>query len=450
MAERDFYKQMEYRDKSFWLEGGVYTENPPLSGDIECDLAIIGGGFTGLSSAYYIKKHDPSMKIAVLEAQVIGFGASGRNGGFAMPLLGWDLTYLLWILGKERGKLAHDYSVDCVRNTRKLVEEEKIDCDYEWVGLMEVARTPFQLRLLEKEVRHYNEIGYPEVEFLDSAALKKHLNSAIHIGGRRDPTTAVLNPAKMARGLKAVDEKLGVSIFERTPVIEYNPGPTIELVTPKGRVRAKNMIIGTNAFSMYLKFKHRYFVPMFTYIILTEPLDEKRYKELGWVGREGIESERMFVHYLRITADNRLLFGGRDAPYYYGNSVVGHDRHPRIFEGLDKDMRAMFPMLKDTKITHRWGGSVAVTLNFVPTFGRHPDHHNVFWGLGYCGHGVALSLNAGRILRDLLFELDTDLVKLPIVNNKLVPLPPEPLRFFVANGIRDLLRIFDRVVESRS
>lgn len=444
------FRKLEYRDKSFWLEGGEYTENPPLQGDIDCDLAIIGGGFTGLSSAYYIKKHDPSMNIALLEAQVIGFGASGRNGGFSMPLLGWDLTYLLWLLGKERGARAHHFAVDCVRNTHKLVLDHKIDCDFEWVGLMEVARTPTQLRRLEKEVEHYHSLGYDDVEFLDKQALKNHLNSAVHIGGRRDPTTAILNPAKMARGLKKVVCDMGVQVFERTPVMSFEPGHKVTIQTPSGRVRARYVIVGTNAFSMHLKVKHRYFVPMWTYIILTEPIPDNIYKEMGWLGREGIEDERIFVHYLRFTADNRLLFGGRDAPYYFGNKVLDKEKHENIFKGLDKDMREMFPMLKDIKITHRWGGPVAVTINFIPTFGRDPDYPNVLHGLGYCGHGVALSLNAGRILRDLLFELDTDLVHLPIVNNKLVPIPGEPFRYFFANGIRNILRAIDSAIEFRS
>jgi len=446
---RNVFKKMEYRNKSFWLEGGEYTENPPLADDTECDLAIIGGGFTGLSGTYHIKKHDPSMNVVLLEAQVIGFGASGRNGGFSMPLLGWDLTYLLWYMGVERGKMAHDYANDCVKRTKKLVEEEGIDCDFEYTGLMEVARTPFQLKRLEKEVEHYHRIGYPEVEFLDKQELKNHLNSAVHMGGRRDPDTAIIDPAKMARGLKNAVQKLGVSVYERTPVTEYTPGDTVELVTPRARVRAKNVIVATNAFSMYLKVKHRYFVPMFTYIILTEPLGDKQYDELGWVGREGIEDERIFVHYLRLTADNRLLFGGRDAPYYFGNSVVGHESHGRIFQNLERDMKEMFPVLEDVGISHKWGGPVAVTLDFVPTFGRLKEHGNVLFAIGYCGHGVSLSLNAGRILRDLLFERDTDLVRLPLVNNKLIPLPPEPFRYVFANGVRGLLRAFDAVTELR-
>ncbi len=447
---RDAFKRMEYRDKGFWLEGGEYVENAPLKEDIECDLAIVGGGFTGLSSAYYIKKHDPSMNIALLEAQVIGFGASGRNGGFSMPVEGSELTLHIRSMSREQAKMYTDYSQDCVYNSRKLVEEEEIDCDFEWVGLMEVARTPFQMKMLEREVKHYHELGHTDIELLDNAALKKYLNSSWHIGGRRDPVTAIINPAKMVRGLKTAVDRLGVQIFERTPVIEYHPGESIELVTPGGRVRARNMIVATNAFSMYLKIKHYRFVPMFTYIILTEPLDDKLYDELGWPGREGMVDKKLFIHYFRLTSDNRLLIGGSDAPYYFGNSVVGRDKHSRIFEQLERNMHGMFPILKDTKITHRWGGPVAITLDFVPTFGRHAEHHNILYGLGFCGHGVAQGLGAGRILRDLLLEQDTDLVKLPIVHNKLFPIPPEPFRYIFANGIRNLMRAFDAIVEIRA
>ncbi len=438
----------EYQDKSFWLGATPYQENPPLSEDLEVDVAVVGGGFTGLSAAYYLKKKKPELSIAVLENEVVGYGASGRNGGFSMPLLGWHISYLVWAFGEERAKPAHRFMLSCVRRTRELVEKEKIDCDLEYNGLLILARHRRQFRACESDYNHYLELGVKGVELLDRNALKGRLNSARHIGALYDPETAILNPAKLARGMKAALERMGVKVFERSPVSKFDPGKEVTVYTPKAKVKAKYLILATNAFTSRLKVNKNWYVPMFTYIILTEPLDQKHYQSLGWTRREGIEDHRQLVHYLRLTADNRLLFGGRDAPYYYGNQVEGRDSHGKIFEGLERDLRGMFPGLADTKITHRWGGPVAITPLFVPKFDYYQDHKNIVFGMGYCGHGVALSTSAGLILHDLLFDPESELTKLLFVHNFVGALPPEPFRWAAVNMIKDSLRIYDYLTDA--
>jgi len=438
----------EYRDKSFWLGAEEYQENPPLAEDIEVDLCIVGGGFTGLSSAYYIKKTHPNLSIALLENEVVGYGASGRNGGFSMPLLGWNISYLVWAFGEERAKPAHHFMLSCVRRTKALVENEKIDCDLEYNGLMVLARQERQFRGIERDYNNYLKLGCKGVELLDKNALKGRLNSAVHIGALFDPETAILNPAKLARGMKTAVERMAVKVFERSPVAKFDPGKEVIVYTPKARVKAKYLVLATNAFTVRLNINKRWYVPMFTYIILTEPLDEKHYQSLGWTRREGIEDHRQLVHYLRLTADNRLLFGGRDAPYYYGNQVEGKDHHRKIFEGLEKDMKEFFPGLADTKITHRWGGPVAITPFFVPKFDYFQDHKNIVYGMGYCGHGVALSTSAGLIINDLLFNPESELTKLLFVRNFVGALPPEPFRWLTVNAIKDSLRLYDYLTDA--
>lgn len=440
----------DYRKMSFWLEGDQYHENPPLRHDIDADVAIVGGGFTGLSSAYYLKEQDPDLKVALLEAEVIGYGASGRNGGFSMPLLGWDITYLLYVF-KERGIKAHHFMLDCVRRTKELVEKEGMDCDLEYNGLMVLARNSFQMRQLERNQKDFEKAGCHDIELLTGGDFQERLNSSWHIGALYEPDTAVLNPAKLAREMKRVVEKKGVKIYERSPVTRLNPGDTVELETPEGSVRASRVVLALNAFGQRLRVRPYTYAPMYTYIVLTEPLSDDLYNEVGWTRREGIEDKRQLVHYMRLTSDNRILLGGRDAPYFFGNKSEGKERHSKIFQGLEDDLRGMFPMLENTRISHRWGGPVAITLMFVPSFGYYQGHRNIAYGMGYCGHGVALSTSAGIIIRELLNNPESDMLKdLLFVHNTPGVIPPEPLRYPVINTIKDAMALFDRLTERKA
>lgn len=441
----------DYRKMSFWLEQDDYEENPPLGGDLSVDVAVVGGGFTGLSSAYYLKEQYPDLKIALLEAEVIGYGASGRNGGFSMPLLGWDITYLLFVF-KERGIRAHQFMLECVRQTRRVVEKEQMNCDLEYNGLLVLARNDFQMRQLERNLRDFERAGVHDCRLLTGPAFQERLNSAWHVGALYEPETAILNPAKLAREFKRVIMAKGVQVFERSPVTRFRPGSRVEIETlAGGKVTADYAVLALNAFGQRLRIKPYDYVPMFTYIILTEPLSDELYREIGWTRREGIEDKRQLVHYMRFTADNRILLGGRDAPYYFGNKTEGKESHEKIFRGLEEDLKGMFPMLKHTRITHRWGGPVAITLLFVPSFGYYQGHQNIAYGMGYCGHGVALSSSAGRLIRELLFNPQADILQeLLFVNNRPVPLPPEPLRWPLVTGIKETMVLFDRLTERKA
>lgn len=437
----------DYKKMSYWLEAGAYRENPPLEGEVEVDLAIVGGGFSGLSSAYYIKEKYPDMKIALLEAEVVGYGASGRNGGFSMPLMGWDISYLLYLF-KERGIRAHHYMLDSVRRTEEIVEKESMECDFEYNGLLVLARNDFQMRQLGRNIKDFQKAGCNDVELLTGSAFKDRLNSSWHVGALYEPETAILNPAKFAREFKRVIVERGVHVYERSPVTGFEPGHTVTLRTLAGKVKAKHAVLGLNAFGHRLSVRPYTYVPMYTYIILTEPLPDDIYQEVGWTGREGIEDKRQLVHYMRPTVDNRIMIGGRDAPYYFGNKTEGKQSHKKIFRGLEDDLRAMFPMLKHIKITHRWGGPVAITPLFVPSFGFYKGHKNVAYATGYCGHGVALASSAGLITSDLLFNPEADILKeLLFVHNTPGIIPPEPLRFPLVNGVKDALRLFDKWTE---
>ena len=437
----------DFRDISYWLGSTEYEPSPGLQGEIDADVVIAGGGFTGLSSAYYLKESYPELKIALLEANVIGYGGSGRNGGFAMPLLGWDISYLLWAF-KQRGIRAHHFMLDCVRRTRELVEKEQLDCDLEYNGLLVLARNKQQMRQLEHDLQAYRSAGCDDVELLEGSSFTERLNSAWHVGALYEPDTAIINPAKMARELKRILTSRGVTVYEHSIVTKIEPGETVRLETEHGTVAAKRAVLALDSYGLPLHVRPNRLLPVHTYIILTEPLSDKLYAEIGWTRREGIEDKRQLVHYMRLTADNRVLLGGRDVAYYFGNKTYNKESNKEIHEALHDDLVGMFPMLKDTRITHRWGGPVAVTPLMVPTFGYHQGHRNIAYGMGYCGHGVALSLSAGMITRDLLMNPETEYLKeLLFVNNDPWAWPPEPIRYPMAASVRGAMRFYDRWVE---
>jgi glycine/D-amino acid oxidase-like deaminating enzyme len=226
------------------------------------------------------------------------------------------------------------------------------------------------------------------------------------------------------------------------------PGELVRIETEGGQVTARHAVLALNAYGRKLRVQTNRYFPMHTYIILTEPLSDKLYDEVGWIRREGIEDKRQLVHYMRLTADNRILLGGRDAAYYFGNKTYGKEQNRRIFNGLEADLKGMFPMLKDTQVTHRWGGPVAITPLMVPTFGYHRGQRNIAYATGFCGHGVALSLSAGLITSDLLMKPDADYLQdLLFVHNNPWSWPVEPFRYPLVAGVKGAMVYYDRWVE---
>ena len=432
----------DWASKSFWLGDTPYQENPALEEDIRADVAIVGAGFTGLSTAYYLRQADPSLRVVVLESDVVGYGASGRNGGFAMTLMGLTLPLTVRRFGKEKARQAHDFGVRAVRHVGELVEKQGIDCDYEKNGLLTVATNPAQVDRLQAEIRLAHELGVEGVRWLAAGELREEVLSPLYLGARAAEECALVNPAKLTRGLKNLAEGAGVEVYERTPVEAAHLRPRIRLETPQGSVAAQKVVFATNAFTQRFPQLHSKAFPIFTYIVLTEPLSQQQLSSIGWGNRQGIEDARNLIHYYRLTADNRLLMGGEDAIYYYGGKV-GIDEHWPTFEDLERTIRETFPGLADIGISHRWGGPVSVPIDFFPAMGYLGGDRRVIYNLGCVGHGVALANMAGQILRDLVREQETELTDLFFVNRRVIPLPPEPIRFAVVQGIRRGMKLQD-------
>jgi len=436
-------KKEDFKEKSYWMTTKEYLPGAPLQDDIEVDVAIVGGGFTGLSSAYHIKKAEPNLRVALLESEVIGFGASGRNAGFSMTLFGMTLGLTAFRFGKEKAKEAHHYMERAVDYLRDLVVELKIDCDYEHPGFLRVATSEKYKKRILKEMELAHKLGAEGIEWLDKEQTQEQVRSPMYLGAWWEPRCGLLNPAKLSWGWADVIRPLGVEIFENTPVAEIaREKGKVRLETPNGRVRADKVVMATNAWSHFFKGLKRKQVPAWTYIVITEPLKDEHFNEIGWQNRQGIEDARNLVHYYRLTTDNRIVMGGRDVSMSYGDDM-DRDLNPEIFAELKGDVRELFPALKDVRFTHEWGGPVSVPLDMAPAIGYAGDK-NVVYSLGAVGHGVSMTHLNGRTVADLILERKTDLTDVFFVNRRTLPWPPEPLRYLAGKAILGYMHWEDR------
>lgn len=435
-----------WSDRSYWLGASPYEPGPALSGERRADVAIVGGGFTGLCTAHFLSELEPSLDVVVLESEVVGFGASGRNGGFSMTLFGLTLGVTARMYGKARAAEAHHYMEEAVETLERLVGELGIDSDYERPGFLRVATSPAYVRRIQEEIELAHRLGLEGIEWIGADAVRAEVDSPTYLGAWSEPRCGILDPAKQARGLAAAVRRAGVDVFERSPVTRIDRGSAaITLDTPGGRVRAGRVVLATNAYSHLLPELRRRQSPAFTHIVLTEPLSDSQLGEIGWRNRQGIETARNMVHYYRLTADNRLLMGGRDVSLSYGTDME-RDHHPPTFAGLERDVRTTFPSLRDVRFTHRWGGPVSVPVQMVPALGRLGDPRIVY-SLGCMGHGVSLTHLNGRTLAELLLERETERTAAWFVDRRVVPWPPEPLRFLAGAAVRGALKLQDRFTD---
>lgn len=436
----------DYSDKSFWLATyGAYQPNAPLEGDVKVEIAIIGGGFTGLSTAYNLRKEQPGLSVAVLEAEVVGFGASGRNGGFSMTLFGLEPAVTKALFGHQRTVEAHRYMERAVDYVDALVKEHRIQSDYSFPGFLRAATTPGYVKRIQHDLEILTSMGIGGISWIEADQIKQEVNSPRFLGGWWEPRSGLLNPARQVRELKRIAMESGALVYEQTPVTEIQRQSDFKLSTPNGHVTAKKIIFATNAYSHLFHQLKRKQVPAFTHMVVTQPLTRAQLEPIGWANRQGLEDARNLVHYFRLTIDNRIAMGGSNVSLAYGNEMQ-HDLNPHTFADLERDTLWLFPHLKGIQFTHRWGGPVSVPVDMAPAIGFIGDSRAIY-SLGCVGHGVSMTHLNGRTLADLALERKTDLTDVWFINRRIIPWPPEPLRMIASQVIRSYLQLEDRLYE---
>ena len=413
---------------SFWMHSlGPITPRKPLPGDRTADVAIAGGGYTGLWTAYYLAKAAPHLSIVVLEAEYCGFGASGRNGGWASGEFPVSSDQLARRHGAPAAEAMHAALAGAVDEVGHVSDAEGIDCHYAKGGTISLARTAAQLRRVRSSPG-----------FIGAGEARTICGASGVLGGVYSPDCAALHPARLVRGLADAVERLGVTVHEGTPVRRLVPGA---LVTDQGTVTAGTVVRALEGYTARLD--RRALAPVYSLMIATEPLSPADWERIGLRRRETFTDERRMIIYGQRTADDRLAFGGRGAPYHFGSRVSSsYDLVPSVFENLRRTLTEMFGI--DPPIAYRWGGPLGIPRDWMPSVGL---RDGVAWAGGYVGDGVAASNLAGRTLADLILGRSTDLTGLPWVGHRSRRWEPEPLRWLGINaGLRatTLLDAIDR------
>ncbi len=421
----------QYRGVSLWfdslVESGTDDLAPraPLPGDSDVDVAIIGGGLTGLWSAYYLLKRSPDLRVAVLEKDIAGYGASGRNGGWCSALFPASTATLERRHGLDAALAMRRAMIETVAEVGRATKAEGIDCDYARGGTLLFARTKPQLARALDEVAEANRYGVDRVSWMDKRTLPTGTLATL-----LEPACARLHPAKLVRGLARVVESLGGTIYEETEVLSWEPH---RVTTARGTVTADKIVVATEGFGATFAQTHRRILPLYSLMIATEPLSDAVWDEIGIEHGQTFSDFRHLLIYGQRTADNRFAFGGRGARYHWGSTIKPEfDRVPRVFEHLRRTLVELFPQAADAAVTHRWGGPIGVPRDWHAAVDFDAES-GVVWAGGYVGDGLSTTNLAGRTIADLLTGTDSDLTDLPWVNHRSRTWEPEPLRFIGAN-----------------
>jgi glycine/D-amino acid oxidase-like deaminating enzyme len=405
---------------------------------------VVGAGFTGLWTAYYLGRADPTLRIAVLEAEVAGFGASGRNGGWCSALFPTPWRTLVRRSSSSEALRLHRTMVDTVAEVGRVVAAERIDAHFHRGGTVILARSAAQSARLDDEIRTARARGIDadDLRRLDAAEARGHLDAAGVVGGLFTPHCAAVHPARLVRGLARAVERQGAAVFEQTRVLEIGHG---FVTTAAGRVSADVVVRATEGYTASLPGARRTIAPVYSLMVATEPLPQAVWDEVGLHDRPTFTDGRHVIVYGQRTADGRIAFGGRGAPYHFGSRVhPSQDHEPRVFRMLQETLRDLLPQLPaGLAFSHAWGGPLGIARDWAASVGL-DRATGLAWAGGYVGDGVGTSNLAGRTLADLVLGRDTDLTTLPWVNHRSRRWEPEPLRWLGINAGLRAMGLADR------
>ncbi len=421
----------------WWADlGGLPAPRPALDGDREADVCIVGAGYTGLWTAYELRRADPSLEVVVLEREVAGFGASGRNGGWVLGEISTG-TQLRSAAGEQAIEALQHAARETVDEVGAACAREGIDCDFVKGGSLTVAQTAPQLDRLKAAGRG---------ELLDATQAAARVEVAGLRGARFTPDCARVQPAKLVRGLAQTAERHGATIHERTPATSIEPR---KVTTPRGTVTARWIVRATEGYTGALPGLHRALLPLSSSMIVTEPLDAATWAQIGWAGRETIDDAAHAYCYLQRTADHRIAIGGRGRPYRFGSATDRNGEIPdTTVQQLRRRLTRLFPILRDVRLDGAWTGVFGVARDWAAAV--HCDRASgLCWAGGYAGEGVAAANLAARTLRDLVLQRDTKLTRLPWVGHRARAWEPEPLRWLAVQAVYGAFRTAD-ALESRT
>ena len=424
-------EKMEFADNHSYWSQKLPPANAPIEKDIEVDTAVIGGGFTGLSAAYYLKQAEPQRRVVLLEANRCGNGASGRNG--AMLLTMTEERYMTWTGEPEIDKKIYAVTVDNIQRLTALSQMTGIDAEIEQNGALQVTNTKDLADRAREFCEKARRAGFP-FEFWPREQIVDAIGTSVYPGAYFEPNSGQLHPGKLVQVFKRAAENSGVEIHEASPVVHIEPGEPIRLHVDGGKiVKARHVILATNAFTSKLGYLRRAVSPIVEYVGITAPLTDTKLRAIGWKKRIPFNDCRTEVYYLGLTKDNRLHIGGGPADYEFNNGVADPLDADRRYRQLQEELARIYPALASEPLELSWNGLVDYSLDATPSVGRLPGHDNIFYAIGFSGHGVNLTSVFGRILSDVVRGKAADWAWLPYLDRPPPYIPNEPFRWL---GIR--------------
>ena len=428
----------------FWLARRPPRGHRPLESSCDADIAVIGAGLTGLWTALFLKELEPGLEVAVIEQGLAAYGASGRNAGMLSETVDHGHGLAIEHFGESEARRLAALGEANVAEMTAFLAERGILCDYEPTGRLMVALTAAHVEEAERTVTTARRLGLDSFHLLDRSAVQAEVHSPLYLGGVAVTGGGILDPVKLVDGLRAEAERLGVRVYERSRATAIETvGAAARVRTEAGSVTARRLVLATSAYTHHLlpAITHR-FIPLYDYILVSDPLTPAQRDAIGWRRRQGITDGRTFFNYYRLTDDGRILWGTSEAAYYAGNRVdPSCDHSPAHYAALRASFARHFPALAGLEFPYAWGGPICSTTRMTPFFGRALGGRACY-GLGYTGHGLGTTRLAGRILAHMALDRPSELLDLALVRKRPFPYPPEPLRSWsVAAVTRSLRRV---------
>jgi glycine/D-amino acid oxidase-like deaminating enzyme len=426
-----------------WQEGAVRELRPSLNADVEADVAVVGGGYTGLWTAYYLKTLAPNLSIVVIESEQIGFGGSGRNGGWCSAFLPMSPAEMSAQHGEQAMRFIQQEMFDTIDEIERITTTEKIYCAFRKGGTLTSASNSAHVERIQNYVRDWHSAGFDDtvMRWENASQLRERINVRKTYGGMFSPHCAAIDPFALVTGLANAVERLGVTIYERSHVTMISPH---QVITQNATVRAKWVVQAIESFASQMRQTKRNIAPVYSLMVATEPLSPDRWKEIGWTANETFADGRNMVTYAQRTADGRIAFGGRGAPYHFGSRISSnYDRHRGIQEQLKQFIRDTFPLLDDVRFTHEWGGPVGAPRDWH-AFANVDQRTGLCSGGGYVGDGVALSNLVARTLTHQILNTGSPLTNSLLANHRAKQWEREPIRWIGINGLLKLTDYADK------